>query len=99
MNRECRNAKNGTINFDEFRLEFAILFSDDDSSSNAKISIEPRVPYSASVCFDANKKIRRFRAFGNRTNLAKIVTEHSRSWHMHGNKPSDSDCRHEWRRC
>jgi hypothetical protein len=55
MNRECRYAEDWPVNFDEFSGKGARLFGDDNSSRNTEVSIEPGVPDSSSICFDANK--------------------------------------------
>jgi hypothetical protein len=58
MNRERRYAQDGAVDFNEFSSKGARIFGGYNSSSNTEISIEPGVPYSSSISFDANKQVR-----------------------------------------
>ena len=102
MNSESRNSENGTIDLYEFWSEFARFFGNDDSSCDGEITIEPRMPYTASVCLHTNLKIWGLATLWNRPDLCEDASTNEKAENVKAVQQvllSSSGCLRESRRC
>ena len=72
MNCKSGDVEDRLVDLDKPRVELAILIRDDDPTGNAKVAVEPGVPDTATVCFDAHLEVARLGTLRDRPHLCRV---------------------------